>query len=313
MLIAALLAVCGLVLLTVAADQLVIGCGRVASRTRIPPIVVGVVVIGIGTSTPEFLVSGLAAVQGNDGLAIGNLVGSNILNLTLILGVAALIRPITVASSVVRREMPLAFGAMLLLALAVDIGLEPVTGAILAVAAVAVLWLLVRIATGTPDRVLADEVIEATVDPAPGAVRVEIMRTLAGLAGVLGGAQLLVVNAASVASRAGVPQLVVGFTLVALGTSLPELVTAIQAQRRGEPDLLVGNLLGSNLFNSVAGGAIVGLAGGGRTAALAWPLPLAMMAVGLLTWALLYRGDQLIRVEGGVLLLAYAMCLPLLW
>jgi cation:H+ antiporter len=312
MVIAVLLSLAGLALLSVAADQLVIGSSRVATRLRVAPIVVGVIVIGIGTSTPEFLVSGLAAAQGNGGLAVGNLVGSNILNITLILGVAALIRPIAVASSVVRREMPLTLAAMLLLAAATAIGLEPISGSVLAIATVGALWLLVRIATGTADRVLGPEAAAAVAEPAHRPFGREIARTVIGLAGVLAGAQLLVVNAASVATRLGVPQVVVGFTLVAFGTSLPELVTSIQAQRRGEPDLLVGNLLGSNLFNSVAGGAIVGLAGGGRTAGLGWPLPAAMVLIGLLAWALIYRGARLGRGDAAVLLVAYAVCMPLL-
>jgi cation:H+ antiporter len=310
---ALLLGIAGLAILTLAADQLVIGASRVASWLRVAPIVVGVIVVGVGTSAPEFLVSGLAAAQGNGGLAVGNLVGSNILNLTLILGIAGVIRPLTVASTVVRREVPLTVAGMAVLAVAVLVGLELVTGAILAVATVAVLWLLIRTATATPDRVLAEEVDEFVAASPPLRPAVEVTRTLVGLAGVLAGAQLLVENAARVAVRLGVSQLVVGATLVALGTSLPELVTSIQAQRRGEPDLVMGNLLGSNLFNSLAGGAIVGLAGGGATATIPWPLPAAMLGVGVVTWALIYRGARLGRWQAGVLLGTYALCMPLLF
>ncbi len=118
MISAALWATLGLVLLTLAADQLVLGAGRVASRLRVAPVIVGVVVIGLGTSTPEFLVSGVAAARGNSGLATGNLVGSNIINLTLILGTAALIRPVLVTARVLRREAPVTLAAMGLLAIA---------------------------------------------------------------------------------------------------------------------------------------------------------------------------------------------------
>jgi cation:H+ antiporter len=110
----------------------------------------------------------------------------------------------------------------------------------------------------------------------------------------------------------GVSQVIIGFTLVAIGTSLPELVTAIQAQRRRETDLLVGNLLGSNLFNSLTGGAIVGLATGRHAVTVAWPLLAAMLFIGLLAWALLFRGRRLTRTEGIILLAAYALTLPLL-
>src|SRR5204862_7544615 len=125
----------------------------------------------------------------------------------------------------------------------------------------------------------------------------EVLRAVLGLAATLLGAQVLVTNAATAAQRLGVPQTVVGFTLVALGTSLPELVTAIQAQRRRDADLLVGNLLGSNLFNSVAGGALVGLASRDGPARLGYPVLAAMAAISLLTWLVLYRGYRVSRVE----------------
>lgn len=308
----AFLAGVGLALLAVAADQLVLGAGRVAARLRIAPIIVGVVVIGLGTSAPEFLVSGLAAGQGNIGLAIGNLTGSNILNLTLILGITAVIRPIPVAGSVVRREAPLAVGAMAVLAVFAWVGLGPAAGVLLAAATVAALVLLVRLARGGPDRALAADVSEFLGEPPRHPAAGEAARTIVGLAGVLAGAQLLVANATRIATELGVSQVVIGFTLVAAGTSLPELVTGIQAQRRGESDLLVGNLLGSNLFNSLAGGAVVGLATGRHNASARWPLLAAMVLVGLLAWALLARRRTLTRLEGLLLLGTYASTLPLL-
>jgi cation:H+ antiporter len=121
-----------------------------------------------------------------------------------------------------------------------------------------------------------------------------------------------VANAAAVADRLGAPQVVVGFTLVAIGTSLPELVTAIQAQRRGESDLLVGNLLGSNLFNALFGGALVGLAGGAGPAAAGPPILGAMVLVAVLAWAVLFRGRRVTRPEAVVLLAAYVIVLPTL-
>src|SRR3954452_13080929 len=134
MLLRILLASAGLVLLTFAADHLVLGASRIAQRIRISPVVVGVVVIGLGTSAPEFLVSGVAAARGDTGLAIGNIAGSNILNLTLILGIAALAGPVIVTSQVIRREVPLAVGAVVLFSVLAWIGLTPITGAALAAA-----------------------------------------------------------------------------------------------------------------------------------------------------------------------------------
>ncbi|MEU4242539.1 calcium/sodium antiporter [Actinoplanes sp. NPDC026619] len=302
-------AAAGLVLLALAADHLVLGASRLTRRLRVTPVVVGVVVIGIGTSAPEFLVSGLAAARGDTGLAVGNIVGSNILNLTLLLGVAAIIAPIPVAARVIRREVPLAFAGVGFFGLvAVVAGLGPITAAILAVAGVATLWLLVRWA-----RDGEAEAGEPTAEPTAEAGRtwIEAVRVTLGLLGVLAGAQLLVDGASAVAANLGVSQLVIGFTLVALGTSLPELVTSIQAQRRGESDLVVGNLFGSSLFNSLVGGAVIGFADD-KTAYAGGVLVLTMVLSTGLAWILLRRGLRLTRLDGALLTVAYALVAPLL-
>jgi cation:H+ antiporter len=305
-----LLTAAGLVLLTVAADHLVLGASRVATRLRMSAVVIGVVIIGFGTSAPEFLVAGLAAARGEVALALASLVGSNIANLTLVLGAGALVAPIAVASLTVRREAPMSIVGVTLFAGAVAVGLGVVTGVVLAVAAVVVIWVLVRVArtTSAPVPAVAG-VVHRPVRPV-----VETLRVLAGIAGTVGGAQLLVVNAAEIAVRLGVPAEVIGFTLVAIGTSLPELVTAVQAQRRGEADLVVGNLLGSNLFNSLAGGAVVAVTAGPdpQFHLSAWLLAV-MVAISVLAWVLLWKGYRASRRDAVVLLLVYLACLPLLF
>lgn len=327
MLVQVLLAVAGLGLLTAASDHLVLGASRLARRLHVSPVVVGVVVIGLGTSAPEFLVSGAAAARGDTGIAVGNVVGSNILNLTLVLGVAGLVGPIVVTSSVVRREVPLAVGAATLFALGLWIGLTPLTGAVLAAATAGALALLVHWARqGRGDRELAASATDFTeaaarLDLPVPATRpagevpswVEPVRAALGLAGVLAGAQLLVANASAVAAELGVSQIVIGFTLVAIGTSLPELVTTVQAQRRGESELVVGNLFGSNLFNSLAAGAVVGFASGTSGAASTGTALLAtMILISGFAWALLRRGLTLTRLEASSLLAAYVLALPML-
>jgi cation:H+ antiporter len=304
-------AVLGLVLLTVAADQLVVGAGRLAARWGVSPVVVGVVVIGLGTSAPEFVVSGLAAARGDAGLALGNLVGSNIINVTLILGVAGIVTPIAVHSSVPRREAPLTVGAVFFLATFALVGLGRTGGAVLGVAAAGAVVLLVRLSRTRTSDPMTDEVADFPHRaPVPHLTK-ELIRAVSGLAGTLAGAQLLVVTAAHAAGRLGVPPAVIGLTVVAFGTSLPELVTAIQAQRRHEGDLLVGNLLGSNLFNSLIGGAVVGLAERGAPARLGSPILAAMVAAALLAWLVLRRHHQVSRAEAGLLLTAYLITLPL--
>jgi cation:H+ antiporter len=310
----ALLTVAGLVLLTWAADHLILGSSRLGRQLRVSPVVIGVVVIGLGTSTPEFLVSGLAAARGDTGLAVGNIVGSNILNLSLLLGVAALIAPVPVTASVIRREVPLAVAAVLLFGLLALSGLDVRSAIVLAVACAAALWLLIRWArSGQANSTVADEVREMVgARPARGRWWVEPVRVLLGLAGVLAGAQMLVVGASAAAAALGVSQAVIGFTLVAIGTSLPELVTTVQAQRRGESDLVVGNLFGSNLFNSLAGGAVIGFADSAGPARGGAALVAIMASGALLAGMLLFLGQRLTRRHGVLLGLAYLAAVPLL-
>jgi cation:H+ antiporter len=325
-----LYAVAGLVLLTFAADHLVLGSSRMAVRLRVGPVVVGVVVIGLGTSAPEFLVSGVAAGRGDAGIALGNITGSNILNLTLILGIAALIGKVAVTANVIKREVPLAVGAVVLFGLLAWAGLNLVTGMVLTAGMAAALWLLLRWAGQGRNSALAEEAIAYTegdpdtgTEPASVAALterarktppawLEPIRALLGLGGVLAGAQLLVANASAVAADLGVSQVIIGFTLVALGTSLPELVTTIQAMRRAESDLVVGNLFGSNLFNSLAGGAVVAFAAPASVPSASVAIILTMIFTGGVAWALLRRGLVLTRVEGVMLLTAYVLTMPLL-
>jgi cation:H+ antiporter len=319
--VASVLALVGLGLLTFSAEHLVLGASRIAVRLRVSTVVVGVVVIGLGTSAPEFLVSGVAAARGDTGLAIGNIVGSNILNVTLILGVAALIRMVGATSSVIRREVRLAAAAVGLFALVAWLGLTVWSAIGLSLATVVAFGLLLQWARHGRNTDVADDATEFAEHAAPVDVPVppsrlpawfEPIRAGVGLAGVLIGAQLLVTNASSIAERLGVSQVVIGVTLVAFGTSVPELVTTIVAQRRGESDLVIGNLFGSNLFNSLAGGATIGFASG-ATAGHHPPVALlvTMALTTVLAWALLRRGLRLNRWEGAILLLIYLATMPI--
>lgn len=312
MLVLVLLSLAGLAVLALAADHLVIGSGRLAERLGLEPVVVGVVVIGFGTSAPELVVAGTAGLQRQAGLAAASLVGSNIVNVTLILGIGGLTAALAVRSSILRREAPLSVAAVTLFAVLLLSGLGLVAGLVLAVALVASVVVLVRFARSAPRDLIAAETADYLAEPVRHRLPVETIRTLLGLAGTLLGAQLLVSSASELAVRAGASPQMVGFTLVALGTSLPELVTAIQAQRRGDGDLVVGNLLGSNLVNSLAGGAIIAFTGAGAAVTLPAGIVAAMVGVSGITWALMARGKRLSRPEAGLLLLLYVALLPLL-
>jgi cation:H+ antiporter len=261
MIAAVLACVVGLGLLAWAADQFVIGAARLATLWRISPLVIGAVLVGFGTSAPELLVSGLAASRGDADLGVGNIVGSNVANLTLVMGLAALLVPLSISSTVLRREVPLSLGAAVLFAVLVWDGLTVPEGVVLLVALAGALgWLLHHGRRDANDELLAEVEEFLHPDRAPR-MWVESLRTLAGLALTVLGAQLLVGGATEIADELELSRGFVGLTLVAIGTSLPEVVTALAAARRREAELVVGNLLGSNLFNSLAVGGAVALLG----------------------------------------------------
>ena len=336
--------VAGLALLAYSADHLVLGASRVAARLGVPALVVGVVVIGFGTSAPEMLVSGLAAGRGAADVGVGNVVGSNLANLTLVLGVAALVGPLAVRSTVVRREVPLSLAASGLFALLLQDGLDVRDGVVLVAAMVAALVLLLRwtsrdrrasddtnlvptvLEPAGPDPELAEEVVDLLergadgVAPAHDAagvaapLRSELLRSAAGLVGTLAGAQLLVWGAVGIADATGLSGGFVGVTIVAVGTSLPELLTAAQAARRGQSDLVVGNLLGSNIFNALTVGALVALLAPGREVGdvLVRTGSVVMMGAALLSMLFMWRRYTVTRVEAAVLVAAYVAVLPAL-
>ncbi len=311
MFLAILALLVGVAVLAWSADQFVLGAARVALVKQVPTLVVGVVIVGFGTSAPELLVSALATVGDEPAVAVGNVIGSNIANLSLLLGIGALLVPLTVDSRTVRREAVLVVAAVVLLGLAVQgDGITRIEGAGLLVAMAVALFIVTR---QSPGDVLGDEVAELA-DVASHSLTREIVRTLIGLAGTIGAAQLLLWGALDLADRAGLSGGFVGATLVAVGTSLPELVTVIQSARRKETDLIVGNLLGSNLFNALVVGGVIGLIGGPAlddtsltTLAAGAAVVIAVVA------ALAMRTRHTVsRVEGALLVVAYLALVPLL-
>jgi cation:H+ antiporter len=262
----------------------------------------------MGTSAPEFLVSLVAAAGGGLDLAVGNVIGSNVANLSLVLGATALAAPMAGHNRTLRREGFLMLGGVVLLAgLTWNQSLTTTEGIILAVAMVAAALVLVRWArqdeegTGT----VTAELDEMTFDSGRTNPRFEIIVGVVALAATLGGAEMLVRGAQTVANELDLSEAFIGLTLVALGTSLPELATALAAARRRENDLLVGNLLGSNLFNSlaVAGGAAV-LGGGALSSGFGTGL-LFMVGVAAFAGILTATGNKLVRWEGFALLAVY--------
>ena len=296
----------GLVLLTKAADVFVDGAVGWASSTNISPVVVGAVVVGFGTSAPELLVSGIAAVNGDVALGVGNVIGSNVANLSLVLGAAALIVPILVTRSVLAREAPLSLLGVLIFAYFTIDGFARWEGIVMMLLLVAALsWIIFGSS--------ADSVQEFDVDDSL-TLRMSVLMTSGGLVGTLAGAQLVVWGASAIADRFGLSGGFIGFTLVAIGTSLPELVTAIAAARKGETELILGNLLGSNLFNSLAVGGLIAVVGAGPIGdgLLERYGVTLMVVVAVLAWVFMVGRKQVSHVEALILLSVYAAAILLL-
>ena len=299
----------GVLLLLAGAEALVRGASALALRVGITPLVVGLTVVAIGTSSPELVVSVQAALAGQGGVAIGNVVGSNVANLGLIVGIAALLSPMAVDPKLIRHDMPVMLGSMVaLVVFLLDGELARWEGAILLAAAVA--YTVDGIRTSRREvrearEALPPEVQDAMAEAHHGFKR-HFLFVVGGIALLVYGSDLLLDGAIATATRLGVSEAVVGLTLVALGTSLPELATTVVASLRGQGEIALGNAVGSNIFNvfSVLGPAAlvrpIGAAGiDGSVLAV-------MVGFGLLTLFFLVTGGQTRRWEGAVLLAGYA-------
>ncbi|WP_445371869.1 calcium/sodium antiporter [Methylomonas sp. HW2-6] len=306
-----LMIVIGLVVLVWSADIFVEGAAAIARFLGMSPLLIGMVVIGFGTSAPELTVSALSAWQGNPGIALGNAYGSNITNIALILGTVALISPIVVHSQIIKKELPVLMGVTVFAFGQLYDGSLSRTDAILELTVfVGVMTWMVRQGLKQKVDVLADEVAEELAEHTMSFAQATIW-VVSGLLLLMISSRLLVWGAVTIAQNLGVSDLIIGLTVVAIGTSLPELASSIAAARKGEHDLALGNIIGSNLFNTLA---VVGLAGAIHPMSIPveivnrdWPL-MALLTASL--FALGYAGKReqgrINRVEGGVLLAVYA-------
>ncbi len=299
----------GLALLVWSADRFVEGSASTARHFGMPPLLIGMVIVGFGTSMPEMVVSAISAFQGNPGIALGNAYGSNITNIALILGLTALIKPISVHSQVLRKELPILTAISILAAwqlwdgkitrfdayilLGVFVGLMTWT-----------VWQGMRKKGDTLGKEMEQE-LELHALPLPQAV----LWLIVGLVLLIVSSRILVWGAVEIAHGFGVSDLIIGLTIVAVGTSLPELASSIIATRKGEHDIALGNILGSNLFNTLA---VVGIAGTihpmdvGPEVFSRDILVMVALTVSLFVICYGFKGPGRInRVEGGVLLACY--------
>jgi cation:H+ antiporter len=302
-----------LVLLMASGDQFVVGVARVAGVLRVRPSVVGAVIGGLGASLPELFVSGVASIRGDPQLAVGNLVGSNVANVCLALALAAMVAPVRVDSRTIRREAPVSVAAVVLFAVLLTGGVSRLDGVVLVVALAAVVPLLIASAgLEPPGDELEKEVGRFFGTGRRSGMRKEVVRSLLSLAGMILGSELLVRSATDLATRLSIGQGFVGLTIVAIGTSAPLVAITIQAARRGHEDLVVGNVLGSNLFIALAGGALVAFLRGGPGASVSEVAVWLMAGTSAAAWAFMARGNRLTRWEAAALMVAYGASLPFL-
>ena len=311
MLLSVLYLVVGLVVLIFSAERFIFGASALARNIRVSPLLIGVLIVGFGTSAPELMVSGIAAFQGNPGLAIGNAIGSNITNIALILGIAALIRPVEVHSSVLKRELPVLLSAVLVAWVLLSNGrIDRLDGILLMVAfAVMIYWVVLVAVRGRAEGLDPLAIEFAAEMPRPTSNRVAIVWLVVGLIALLGSSRLLVWAAVDLASAWEVSDLVIGLTVVAIGTSLPELAASIMAAWKKEDDIAVGNIVGSNTFNTLAVLGLPGLISPGPFApeVLTRDVPImVLLTLVLFGMAYGFRGaGRINRMEGGLLLTAF--------
>ena len=304
-----LLVIAGLALLMWGADRFVHGAAATARNLGVAPLLIGLTIVAFATSAPEILVSVVAALQKEPGLAFGNAIGSNIVNIGLVLGLTALIRPIKLESATLRREMPALLAVSLLtVSLFLDTYLSRIDGIVMLTGLVIVMIWLARLGvrSAVNDPIKMD--YEAEI-PSDVSMPMAVIWLIVGFATLLVGAELLVDGAIGIAKEMRVSEVVIGITIVAFGTSLPELAVSLASAMKGEYGLAIGNIVGSNIFNLLA---VIGVAATIHPSALA-PSVLSlhifvMVAFTLVLFAMTYDYDgkaRLSRVEGLALLAAY--------
>lgn len=288
----------GFIILTLGAEALVRGASSIALRLGITPLIIGLTIVAFGTSAPELAVSVKSALAGNSGIALGNVIGSNIANIGLILAITALIRPIQVQSQVVKRDIPLMIlASMLFWALLLDGELSLIDGVIL----LSLLFGYLAFSYISSKNGNEEEEIEA----GPNNPLLSALFILVGIGMLVGGGILFVNGAVDLAKTFGISEVIIGLTIVAIGTSMPELVTSVLAALKGQSDIAIGNVVGSNIFN------ILGILG---ITAIVQPVSslgfqpfdfIVMLVFAIMILPFAWTGFRIGRREGSVLLLCY--------
>jgi cation:H+ antiporter len=307
-----LMFILGLGLLVLGAETLVRGASRGAAAAGISPLVIGLTVVAFGTSAPELTVSVISALQGQADLAFGNVIGSNIFNVLFILGLSAVITPLIVAQQLVRIDVPIMVGVGLFMVfLAADGAIGRLEGGLLFSGLIGYTIFSIRQARKEAPEIKQEYAAEFGLPPAakPNQIAWSVALVIAGLALLILGSRWVVAGAVSVAQAIGVSELIIGLTIVAAGTSLPEVATSVVAAVRGERDIAVGNVVGSNIFNVLGVLGIAGLAAPQgipiSPAAMRFDVPV-MIAASVAALPIFFTGYRIARWEGFLFLAYYA-------
>lgn len=295
----------GIVLVLWGADRLTDGAVAVAEKMKMPQIVIGLTIVAMGTSMPEFCVSLVSALKGTTDLAVGNIVGSNIFNTLLIVGVSAWVAPMTILKSTVRKDIPFAlFASVILLIMCLDGNISRLDAGILFVLFLVFMYVTLKGAkTKDDDTTAKTDSIEDNKKPM--AAWLSIVWIIVGLACLIGGSNLFAEGATKVAEHIGVSEAVIGLTIVAGGTSLPELATSVVSARKGNSGIAIGNVLGSNVFNILAILGVTGVITPMHLQGITM-LDLSMMVFStLLVWLFSFTKYKIARWEGIVLTIVF--------
>lgn len=295
----------GIVLVLWGADRLTDGAVAMAEKMKMPQIVIGLTIVAMGTSMPEFCVSLVSALKGTTDLAVGNIVGSNIFNTLLIVGVSAWVAPMTILKSTVRKDIPFAlFASVILLIMCLDGNISRLDAGILFVLFLVFMYVTLKGAkTKDDDTTAKTDSIEDNKKPM--AAWLSIVWIIVGLACLIGGSNLFVEGATKVAEHIGVSEAVIGLTIVAGGTSLPELATSVVSARKGNSGIAIGNVLGSNVFNILAILGVTGVITPMHLQGITM-LDLSMMVFStLLVWLFSFTKYKIARWEGIVLTIVF--------
>ena len=305
MLLAIAAVLCGLALLVYAADRFVFGASGLAYNFGISPLMVGLTIVAFGTSAPEIFVSGAAAFQNNPNLAIGNAIGSNIANVGLVLGITALVVPMTVYANIIQQQFPIMF---LVMFISLAIFFNDYLGRAEAIILIILLFLFIFY-TVINERKQTPVIDESSIDIGAPKPIISVIWLIVGLVLLIVSSKILVWGAVDIAKKLGVSDLIIGLTIIAIGTSLPEVATSITSALKGKPDLAMGNVVGSNIFNLLA---VTGTAGiisptvinsdvMGRDVPVMFAITILMVIL-----ATPWRDNHLLsRFSGGILLTGY--------